>query len=125
MIRKKGESERKWRCGNCETLHEDESDAQRCCRPSAQEVWICLVCKEEFDDKDEIRTHDCIDPVDGAAAEIEGLPCLCGERLIAEDYRPSIQLGSQVYCERCRAKILQGVPTGDAITQSFRERLSA
>jgi hypothetical protein len=114
--------ERKWRCGNCATIHHKEYDAERCCRPSVQELWVCNLCKGEFDDKSEIVVHSCIDPIDAAANLVEGSHCLCGALLIAEDYRPSMILGDQVRCPRCRTKVEAGIPAGEAVRQSFVER---
>lgn len=105
----------KWKCPACEDLHDEEYQAQRCCRP--EQVWICGYCEEQHDDQSD--AEDCCSSLpDGAT----GILCLCGAHLQPSDERPSMLIGDQVRCERCREKVLAGVPSGEAIRQSFLER---
>jgi hypothetical protein len=35
-----------WKCGHCEEIHDDEDDAQDCCRPEVRELWGCPECEK-------------------------------------------------------------------------------
>jgi hypothetical protein len=108
-----------YKCDSCSKLHSDYSDAGDCCAPDPETVYACSVCKEELESADFDR-HDCLG--EKAPEWIEGELCLCGAHLIASDYRPSTFLGAEIRCERCRDKVLAGIPAGEAVRQSFLER---
>jgi hypothetical protein len=40
-------------CPHCDELHKDHFDAETCCRPAIEEVWLCTECQDEFDAEDE------------------------------------------------------------------------
>lgn len=48
--------ERKWRCGECGDVYDDEFDARDCCPPTVFEVWACPVCDESHDTEEEAET---------------------------------------------------------------------
>jgi hypothetical protein len=111
----------KYKCGECSRLHDYYSSAQDCCAPDVETVYGCSVCKEELE-TDDINSHACLG--EPAPEWIEGALCLCGAKLIADDYRPSVLLGTEIRCRQCREKVLAGVPAGEAVRQSFLERVS-
>lgn len=41
--------ERKWRCNACDELHDSESDAEGCCPPTVDEVFLCPVCGDIYE----------------------------------------------------------------------------
>lgn len=51
--------EAKWRCNECQEVHNDEEEALECCRPSVSEVYFCPVC-----DKDCLTEQDAIECCD-------------------------------------------------------------
>jgi hypothetical protein len=104
-----------WRCMACEQLHDNKSGAQNCCR--VENVWVCGRCNEEHDSKDE--AEDCCGSLPEGAT---GILCLCGAHLHSADERESRLIGEIVRCARCREKIMAGIPSGEAIRQSFIER---
>lgn len=109
-----------FRCGECDQLHEYEDDAESCCAPKVEQVFVCDDCDAEMKTEDMAKAHVCglVDPPEW----VEDRICLCGARLIAEDYRPSMLLGTQIRCERCREKLLEGKTAPQAVIESFTER---
>lgn len=109
----------KYRCESCDKLHQFEDDAAACCT-SVDAVYVCDECKQPFDQREDFAAHVC----EGKPAPewVEGSLCLCGATLESHDYRPSMLLGAQVMCSRCREKLIAGTPAGEAIAQSFQER---
>jgi hypothetical protein len=81
-------------------------------------VFVCESCEQEFDREDKAKEHD----HDGAPIWLEGSLCLCGASLINDDFEPSLLLGTEIRCARCRDKIAAGIPSGEAVRQSFAER---
>lgn len=116
----KGYSE-KYKCGRCGSIFPYRGDAEECCKPEVDHVYVCDSCNKEFDLEYDAKSHE----HDGVPLWVERTPCLCGARLEQSDYEPSMVLGDQVRCERCREKILAGVPSGEAARQSFEERALA
>lgn len=106
-----------YRCGNCSKLHEDEYDAEQCCAPDVDEVYVCKGCKKEFDIEKEAMAHKC--------ASSEPPRCLCGSDLAYGDAEASALIGSITYCTPCRELILQGVPAPVARDRNFWERLAS
>lgn len=45
-----------WQCGDCGTLHENEDDAEECCRPEVYEVWRCDSCGKQHDEETEAES---------------------------------------------------------------------
>jgi len=45
--------EKKWRCNECGTVHEDEDDASDCCQPSITKGYICPTCETFYIEEDE------------------------------------------------------------------------
>jgi hypothetical protein len=43
------DAEERYRCGDCGELHEEPDQAEECCRPEVQDVWICGKCEKTFD----------------------------------------------------------------------------
>ena len=46
-----------WQCSGCNELHEDEDDAENCCRPEVYEVWRCDSCGKRHDE--ELEAENC------------------------------------------------------------------
>lgn len=46
-----------YRCNNCDTIFKDEDEARECCRPRITEVYLCPVCKQDFDWEDDVVKH--------------------------------------------------------------------
>lgn len=46
-----------FRCDACYSIFKDEYDAKECCRPRVTEVYICPVCKEDYEDRTAIEKH--------------------------------------------------------------------
>ena len=115
--------EEKYRCGECDTLHDYEDHALECCAPEVEHVFVCDDCEAEMKTEELAKAHICgrVDPPEW----VDGDLCLCGAMLTADDHRPSMLLGDQVRCARCRTKIESGVPSGEAVRQSFTERALA
>jgi len=44
---------KKWACGVCDDVHDDERDAEDCCHPSPFEVWECPECEDTHDTEKE------------------------------------------------------------------------
>src|ERR1043165_539935 len=108
-----------YQCPRCNTVHEEEIDAEECCKPDVRTVYICHRCedlKKPYKTAKEADACKCRGKNDGPR-------CLCGEFLTEADDRPSMFLGSLVRCEACREKILAGVPSGQAVRENFAERI--
>jgi hypothetical protein len=43
----------RWRCCECDWLHESEEDAVECCQPRVQEGWACPVCEQFHEDEED------------------------------------------------------------------------
>lgn len=41
-------AQRKYQCEDCEKIHDDEDDAQKCCAPEVVDVYVCGKCGEGF-----------------------------------------------------------------------------
>lgn len=41
--------QKKWQCSKCDEVHDDELDAEECCRPEAYEVFACPLCDDIHD----------------------------------------------------------------------------
>lgn len=108
--------EERYRCGNCSRLHEDEYDAEDCCRPETRTVFVCLTCKKEFSEYKEKDAAVC-HPINTPASK-----CLCGTALLPEDREPSLLLGSLIWCRECREQIEAGVPAPQAWQNTFARR---
>lgn len=39
----------KYRCGECDEIHDDEEDALDCCRPKVVQVYVCPSCGLDHD----------------------------------------------------------------------------
>ena len=109
---------RKYKCGRCSALHGSRWDAEECCKPGVDVVYVCDSCDEQFDREREAKSHE----HEGVPAWVEGSQCLCGAHVVQEDYEQSMLLGSLVRCQRCREKLFAGMPSGEAVRQSFTER---
>lgn len=42
-----------WKCCECGEIHDDDDDAQECCKPRIEELYRCDVCSETHEDEDE------------------------------------------------------------------------
>lgn len=42
----------RWRCGECNDVHDDEDGARECCMPTIHEIYTCPVCNKDHDDED-------------------------------------------------------------------------
>lgn len=49
----------KWRCCECCEIHDDEDDANYCCAPRVEQVYICPICDTANDT--ETEAHNCCD----------------------------------------------------------------
>lgn len=58
----------KWLCTECGELHDDEDDAQDCCRPVVREVHQCPICKEHYG-----RESDAVECVEECSSKDETL----------------------------------------------------
>ena len=86
-----------WECSCCNDLHDDEDDALDCCRPSANEVFLCPVCDEAHDSMKEAQ--ECLvrhSPIIGSAAE----SCPCCWRP-AETAQSMIEIAVAGHCGTC------------------------
>ena len=45
----KPEAKPLWQCSECDEIHDDEDDAQDCCRPTVHELWGCPECAKVHD----------------------------------------------------------------------------
>lgn len=36
-------------CDRCETIHDDEFDAEDCCKPEVWDVWVCVECGQDYE----------------------------------------------------------------------------
>ena len=39
---------KRWMCGSCNETHEQEWDAEDCCKPDVYEVYLCPVCNDDW-----------------------------------------------------------------------------
>lgn len=63
-----------WRCGDCETVHDNEDDARECCAPRIEEGYLCPVCRGFLlREEDALACHnwDPEKPIPPTAAELE------------------------------------------------------
>ena len=49
----------KYRCDQCSEIHEDYSDARRCCDPVIDEIYVCENCKKTFNHFEEDEAKAC------------------------------------------------------------------
>lgn len=47
------EAKRVWMCSVCETVHDNEYEAEECCPPEVWEMYQCPVCDETHDTEEE------------------------------------------------------------------------
>lgn len=88
----KSEIEVLYKCGECREVHEDEDDAQECCRPAIIEVYQCPECESICDEIEEaesccgssdlIQCHNCQrdhgkSSINGASVEVTGHCSFC------------------------------------------------
>lgn len=109
-----------YECGRCSKRHDDEDEARECCAPEVKTVYACAACYEG--DPEHATTYETEKKADACTCGV-GPHCLCGTRLTGDDERPSLILGSVVYCLACRGRILSGIPSGEAIRTSFAENV--
>jgi hypothetical protein len=97
-------AEEKYRCADCEDLHDSELCAQRCCPP--KKVWTCSACDEVHDFK--------------AGAEACCVICApCGATdLTAADVHDSQLIGSLLRCRPCILAVAPEMQTADAIARA-------
>ena len=43
----------KYRCDSCGELHDDDDEAEFCCRPNVSETWVCGLCDSENHSEEE------------------------------------------------------------------------
>lgn len=53
---------KRYRCGTCDEIHDDEDGALECCPPEAYECYCCPVCGEAHDLAEDAR--DCCQSAD-------------------------------------------------------------
>ena len=44
-----------WMCSVCESVHDEEWQAEECCPPEVWEMYQCPVCDEVFDDSEDAQ----------------------------------------------------------------------
>jgi len=107
-----------YQCPRCDTVHEDEDDAEDCCKPDVETVYICERCEDLEKHYRTVKEADACE----CRGKNDGPRCLCGEFLTEADERPSSYLGSLVRCQACRDRLIAGIASGDAVRASFQER---
>lgn len=64
---------KRWKCGECYTLHDFEDDAIECCQPEVCEVYVCDECDKTHlteDDANECCVEEDANP-ENDIAELE------------------------------------------------------
>ena len=75
---------KKYQCSRCDHLHDDEWDAEECCKPEVRGVWICEHCDVPYDTADaaELCCSDEPETPQAYRARIQQLEAAGQQRLV-------------------------------------------
>lgn len=68
-----------YECSMCNAIHDHEHQAEDCCRPEVNKVWLCDVCDEPHDDS-ECAEKCCVEKIKARSVETVRCPACCREQ---------------------------------------------
>lgn len=78
----------KYKCGECGKTHDSDFRAAECCPPEIYEVYVCSICKKEFDFEEDAESHFESDHPDELELDAYGLKLATKAELEAAGQRP-------------------------------------
>lgn len=112
---------RAYECGSCNEVHGLHHEAERCCQPEINDVWLCDVCEDSHDDKEDAEKC-CIGKVKARGIEAVRCPsCYRDQELIQH----AIEIEVAGHCSECNPhySIDDTFKIGDLVDQQIAENL--
>lgn len=86
-----------YECGTCNEVHSFHHQAESCCQPEVNTVWLCDVCEDSHEDKEDAE-QCCIASVKSVGIEAVQCPsCLRDQNMV----RHAIEIQVAGHCSEC------------------------
>lgn len=113
---------RAYECGSCNEVHEFHHEAERCCQPEINDVWLCDICEAAHDDMEDAEKC-CAGKVKARGVEAVRCPsCFRDQELVQH----AIEIEVAGHCSECNPhfSIDDTFKIGDLVDQQIAENLN-
>lgn len=108
-----------YECSSCNDVHDHHHQAERCCQPEVNDVWLCDVC-EGAHDEEEDAVNCCVGKVKASGSDIVKCPnCYRDHELVLH----AVEVEVAGHCSECNPhySIDDALLIGDLVEQKIAE----